>query len=114
MTPYFEDASCTIYHGDCCALLPALAPVACMITAPPYSKPVHSYSMRGAGVARGPIAKRRAFGFSAIPEETMAAVAGWAGKNVARWSVVFSDVESSHLWRAAFERYSLVCIRTRA
>jgi len=30
MTPYFEDASCTIYRGDCCAVLPALAPVACM------------------------------------------------------------------------------------
>jgi DNA modification methylase len=114
MRPYFEDASSTIYHGDCCAVLEALASVASMITDPPYSTHVHAYSMRGARRTRGPIAKRRDFGFSALSEETMSAVAGWAGKNVLRWSAVFSDVESSYLWRAAFESNGLEYIRTGA
>lgn len=39
MTPYYEDASVTIWHGDCRQLLPAVAPpseVALVLTDPPY------------------------------------------------------------------------------
>lgn len=37
MTPYYSDASATIYHGDCRDILPTLAPVNVVITDPPYS-----------------------------------------------------------------------------
>lgn len=36
MTPYFQDDSVTIYHGDCREVLPTLAPADCLLTDPPY------------------------------------------------------------------------------
>ena len=34
--PYFQDESCTIYHGDCRELLPLIGPVDLVLTDPPY------------------------------------------------------------------------------
>lgn len=34
--PYYSDDYCTIYHGDCRAVLPALGPIACVVSDPPY------------------------------------------------------------------------------
>ena len=34
--PYYQDDSCTIYHGDCREILPHLAPVDLVLTDPPY------------------------------------------------------------------------------
>lgn len=34
--PYFQDESCTIYHGDCRELLPLIDPVDLVLTDPPY------------------------------------------------------------------------------
>ena len=34
--PYYEDASCTIYHGDCRVILPVLDSVDLLLTDPPY------------------------------------------------------------------------------
>lgn len=38
MTPYYQDALCTIYHGDCREILPTIDPatVALVLTDPPY------------------------------------------------------------------------------
>lgn len=36
MTPYYEDAFVTIYHGDCRDVLPTLEPVETCLTDPPY------------------------------------------------------------------------------
>jgi len=85
-----------------------------MITDPPYSEHVHACSMRGAALRGGAIAQRRVFGFDSLADETMLAVAAWAAQHVPRWSAVFSDLESCHLWRAAFERFGLEYIRTGA
>ena len=35
--PYFQDESCTIYHGDCREILPELGPVDLVLTDPPYN-----------------------------------------------------------------------------
>lgn len=37
MKPYYEDDSCTIYHGDCREILPSLSDVGLMVTSPPYN-----------------------------------------------------------------------------
>ena len=36
MTPYYQDAHCTIYHGDCREVVSALPTPAAVITDPPY------------------------------------------------------------------------------
>ena len=36
MKPYYQDASVTIYHGDCREVLPTLPPVDLVLTDPPY------------------------------------------------------------------------------
>ena len=36
MTPYYQDAAVTIYHGDCRDILPTLGPVDAVVTDPPY------------------------------------------------------------------------------
>jgi len=36
MTPYYQDSSVTIYHGDCREILPQLEPVDLVLTDPPY------------------------------------------------------------------------------
>jgi site-specific DNA-methyltransferase (adenine-specific) len=37
MTPYYQDASVTIYHGDSLEILPTLSGVGAVVTDPPYS-----------------------------------------------------------------------------
>jgi DNA modification methylase len=36
LTPYYDHAGCTIYHGDCLEILPALGPVDAVVADPPY------------------------------------------------------------------------------
>lgn len=36
MTPYYDHAGITIYHGDCREILPQLEPVEIIVTDPPY------------------------------------------------------------------------------
>lgn len=36
--PYYQDESCTIYHGDCRELLPLIGPVDLVLTDPPYGE----------------------------------------------------------------------------
>lgn len=36
MTPYYEEAGITIYHGDCREILPTLGPVDLVLTDPPF------------------------------------------------------------------------------
>jgi site-specific DNA-methyltransferase (adenine-specific) len=37
VTPYYDDGTCTIYHGDCRDILPYVGQVDAVITDPPYS-----------------------------------------------------------------------------
>jgi site-specific DNA-methyltransferase (adenine-specific) len=37
MTPYYEHAGITIYHGDCFDVLPSLSDIGAVVTDPPYS-----------------------------------------------------------------------------
>jgi site-specific DNA-methyltransferase (adenine-specific) len=50
--PYYEDAACTIYHGDCREVLPLLGPVDVVIADPPYG---HGDRWSGGTWAANPI-----------------------------------------------------------
>ena len=47
MTPYYEDAAVTLYHGDCLDVLPTLGAVDHVITDPPYSDDTHAGARTG-------------------------------------------------------------------
>lgn len=42
MTPYYQDESVTLYHGDCVEVLPSLADIDLIFTSPPYNLGVSS------------------------------------------------------------------------
>lgn len=51
MQPYYDDGSCTIYHGDCRELLPSLGHVDLCLTDPPYGINYVSNMAVGRGTA---------------------------------------------------------------
>jgi site-specific DNA-methyltransferase (adenine-specific) len=51
MTPYYQDDHCTIYHGDCREILPALEPCDLLLTDPPYGIPKGAAVWRRNGTA---------------------------------------------------------------
>src|SRR5690606_19646822 len=109
MTTYYEGGGVTLYHADCLDVLPTLEPVDHIITDPPYSEHVHSKSRAGARKLRGGwqasaeaspsnISREVDFGFDALDAATREACALEFARLASRWTLVFSDVESSHLW----------------
>ena len=55
MTPYYEDDSVTIYHGDCREILPTVTDVDLFFTSPPYNLGTST----GGGMAAGSLAARK-------------------------------------------------------
>ena len=118
MKLYYRDQSAGIevHLGDCLEVLPTLDAVDHVITDPPYSEHVHSKSRAGSRTLdrTGFIADySRAvdFGFDPVTE---ALRAGIAAIRAHRWTLVFSDVESAHLWSAALVCGGLDYVRTGA
>jgi site-specific DNA-methyltransferase (adenine-specific) len=103
---------CTLYLGDCLEILPTLGKVDAVVTDPPYSQHVHSSSMRGAAGWKGKIAVERKLGFDALTDVQRQAIAQFGAESAARWVLVFSDTESSHLWRDEMESQGLEYVRT--
>lgn len=138
MKPYYEHAGVTIYHGDCVSILESVAPfVDHTITDPPYARDVYirmsgPKTKTGSGtpdrmkVPRGPsgipmnhlkdggsLARLAAGDIGAI-DDLIVPVAKLIGALTKRWAVVFSDVESCHLWRKALSESAMTYIRTGA
>jgi len=78
-----------------------------IITDPPYSETVHSKSRSGPDQAVD-------FGFNAITQDQMEAVADQCERLAKRWVLVFCDVESNHLWRGALSSAGLEPVRVAA
>lgn len=120
--PYFQDSHVTLYHGDCREILPHLAPVDHVITDPPYSEHVHGKSRRGGKSAPAldgsgrycpsSFSRVKEFGFESLSPDLRAFCAKEFARLVARWVLVFSDVEMCHEWRA--DLVSLDYVRTGA
>jgi site-specific DNA-methyltransferase (adenine-specific) len=125
MKPYFEDSACIIYHGDCCDILPRLDRCDGVITDPPYSDYVHSKSRRGGSdgltldgsgrsVQGASFNRVKEFGFEALTSATRLTVSAQVARLARRWSLVFSDIESAHLWREDLTAFNLDYCRTGA
>jgi site-specific DNA-methyltransferase (adenine-specific) len=101
----------TVCEGDCLAILATL-PDACVdhvVTDPPYSEQVHTMARTNRrrelpDVALQPCrsARRMDLGFRHITQPEREAVADVTERLTRRWVLLFSDVESLHLWRGAF------------
>lgn len=79
----------------------------CMIVDPPYSAHVH-----GNTVSRGAVGVRKIeYGFASVSAALMATIAGYTAQ-VRRWSIIYCDAESAHLWRAACTAAGAEYVRT--
>lgn len=121
-TPYFQDESVTLYLGDCREVLPTLAEVDHVITDPPYGEHVHSaarssrmQSSNDRGGKYGVDTRRKVdLGFDHLTSGLRGFCAAEFARLSKRWVLVFSDTESSHLWREDLEGAGLDYIRTGA
>lgn len=120
MTPYYEDDLVTLYHGRCEDVLPTLEAVDHVITDPPYSEHVHgnarSSRMQSAndrGGRYGADTRRNVdLGFDHLTPELREVCAREFARLARRWVLVFSDVESPHLWRDDLVSAGLDYVRT--
>ncbi|OFV81971.1 MAG: hypothetical protein A2Y78_00105 [Acidobacteria bacterium RBG_13_68_16] len=90
-----------VYHADLTTALDVVlqAPIATLIVDPPYSDRVHR--MASSNNSQGDCRPRkRDLGFASLTPELRLALAAVAG-HATRWSLVFSDLESGHVWRDA-------------
>ena len=106
-----SEANQVVYHGDACVVqLTDANRYDTMITDPPYSVHVHN---NATSQSRGRGTRKRDLGFVAISERVRQSVAGWAA-HVKRWSVVYSDVEDSHLITERINSFGIEYVRTMA
>src|SRR5881628_941276 len=80
-----------------------------MIVDPPYASKVHTNATSAGTGGRG--VRKRDLGFASCSAALMLRLAEY-GAQVQRWSLVFSDKESTHLWRAAFALTGCEYVRT--
>lgn len=81
----------------------------CLIIDPPYAEHVHANATSAGTDGRG--VRKRDLGFSSATPALMRTVAGWTAQ-VRRWSVIWTDLESTHLWRQACTAAGAEYIRT--
>jgi site-specific DNA-methyltransferase (adenine-specific) len=109
-----------LHLGECIEGMAALADksVDHVIADPEYSEHVHTSARTLAGIysdtdempACG--SRRLELGFSHLTAENRRAYAAQYARLARRWVLVFSDTESSHLWRADLESFGLQSVRT--
>jgi site-specific DNA-methyltransferase (adenine-specific) len=108
-----------MYLGDCLEILPTLGDVTHCIMDAPYSARVHENARTSRRRDLPDVAeftcrtkRRLEMGFEHLNGRTRRAVAQWCGQHVRRWTLAFSDVESSWLWRISLSAAGLNYRRT--
>lgn len=122
MSIYYQDDLVTLHHGDCREVLPQIAAAAAIITDPPYSEHVHgaarSSRMQSAndrGGKYGADVRRNVdLGFEHLAPDLRLFCAEQFARIAKRWVLVFSDVESAHLWKDDMRGAGLDYVRTGA
>lgn len=120
LSPYYSDGAVTLLLGRCEDVLPTLEQVDHVITDPPYSEHVHgnarSSRMQSAndrGGKYGADSRRNVdLGFDHLTPELRALCAAEFARLARRWVLVFSDIESDHLWRDDLTGAGLDYVRT--
>lgn len=117
VTPYYADDSVTLYLGDCREVLPTLEQVDHIITDPPYSEHTHkavrsSKVKAGHPKERGNWERNVDLGFVHLSPELRALCSAEFARLAQRWVLVFSDLESAHLWRDDLTSDGLDYVRT--
>lgn len=107
-----------VAQADCRTAMASL-PDGCVehvITDPPYSTHVHGKQWVSAALTENgdkrASSQHRAIDFDAITVEQMETLAVSISRQAKRWSAIFCDVESAHLWREALEAQALDYVRT--
>src|SRR5678815_4969510 len=116
MQPYYTRGDIRLFFGRCEEVLPQLGAgsVGVTLTDPPYSEHVHSKSKRGDTNRSDHIATVREFGFDCRSPDSRRFAAAEFARLTRRWVLIFSDVESAHLWREDLECAGLRYVRTGA
>lgn len=114
---YYADESTTLYLGKCEDILPSLDQVDHVITDPPYSEHTHKAVRSGKVKAghpkeRGTWERSVDLGFVHLSPELRALCSAQFARITRRWVLVFSDIESAHLWRKDMTGCGLDYIRT--
>jgi site-specific DNA-methyltransferase (adenine-specific) len=124
-TPYRRKeiiGDCTLYLANCAELLPHIGPVDHCITDPPYGVDVYlrmrspdsKGGNRGHKIKGGDSISAMKKGAIGNLDDLHEPVSLFCGQHVKRWTVVFSDVESAHVWRFSLEESGLRYVRTGA
>ena len=115
-----ESAWCVV-HSKWQTFLPTLPgrSIDVVLCDPPYSEHVHTRSRQGASLPdtaefKCRFNRKHEFGFDHISQEEMEAVSDQFARLTKRWVLVFSDVESSHLWARSLRSAGLEPIRVGA
>jgi hypothetical protein len=124
LKPYYEDESVKLFCGDCREVSNEFVSVDVVITDPPYSDWVHAKVRRGGsvhapdittgGAKRPVISTASVLGFDSLSDELRAVMSRHFARLTARWTVVFSDIESAPLWKGDLEQAGLEYVRTGA
>lgn len=120
MSIYYQDDQVTLHLGRCQDILPTLDAVDHVVTDPPYSEHVHgnarSSRMQSAndrGGRYGADTRRNVdLGFDHLTPELRQFCAEQFARLARRWVLVFSDIESDHLWRDDLTSHGLDYVRT--
>ena len=117
-------AKWALVEGDCVEVLAELPPksVDHVITDPPYSEHVHSKAWAGkrktplrdgnGRVTRCAFARQTEIGFEHLDGGVRRGAAEHCERVAKRWSLIFSDIETSHLWFADLTTVGLEFVRT--
>lgn len=123
IAPYYEDELVTLYHGDCLALMVALARegmrVDHTITDPPYEQEAHTKQTRIKGKEHKHLTSTMDDG--AVSKSVLAfdpighrrwLYARMIARLTQRWALTFCQLEAAMLWRKAYESGGKRYIRT--
>lgn len=120
---YLPGMAPQLHLGDCLPFLRSLPDraVECVITDPPYARYVYVRAL-GNNFKNGSATPDRLFkggglaklaaGDIGCIDDLLVPVAVEIGRVCTRWCVVFSDAETTHLWRAALETAGMRYVRT--